>query len=73
MVVKLDADILYWYELDKGWTTSENMASKYPTRREAESRALLIVAGKPDLIGKLHVRDFYKNGFAGMEQGDLFE
>jgi hypothetical protein len=73
MVVKLDADILYWHDLSKGWTHSENMASKYPKRAEAEAKALFIVSTSPELIGKLHVRDFYGDGFASMEQGELFE
>jgi hypothetical protein len=72
MVVKLDVDINYWHDLTKSWTHSENLASKYPMRSEADSLALMLASRDPDLIGKLHVRDFYANGFADMEQGELF-
>ena len=71
MIVKLDADILYWHEMGKTWTTSENHSSKYDTRAEAESKALLLASNQPDLIGKLHVKDFYANGFETYGQGDL--
>ena len=72
MVVKLDVDILYWHDLSKGWTHSENLASKYPARHEADSKALMLASQDSNLIGKLHVRNFYANGFADLEQGELF-
>jgi len=71
MIVKLDADILYWREMDRTWTTNENNSSKYDTRIEAESKALFLATNQPDMIGKLHIKDFYANGFETYEQGDL--
>ncbi len=72
MIVKLDADILYWRETDKAWTSGEYISSKYDTRAEAESKALLLASNQPDMIGKLHVKDFYANGFESYEQGEIF-
>lgn len=71
MIVKLDSDILYWREMDRTWTTNENSSSKYDTRAEAESKALVLASNQPDMIGRLHVKNFYANGFESYKQGDL--
>jgi len=72
LVVKLDVDILYWYELTKEWIVSDALASKYPRRIEADTKAIFLASENPDLIGKLHIKNFYENGFSEFEQGELF-
>jgi len=72
MVVKLDVDIFYWRDVE-GWVTSDAMCSKYPNKGEAESKMLLLAAKDPTLIGKLHIKNYYDNGFATeQDQGVLF-
>jgi hypothetical protein len=71
MIVRLENAIFYWREMDQNWTISENHSSKYDTRAEAESKALMLASSQPDLIGKLHVKNFYENGFESYGQKDL--
>lgn len=72
LVVKLDVDILYWSEVEKGWITTDYLASKYTSQGEASSKLLLLAAKNPDLIGKLHIKDYQKSSFENLSQGDLF-
>lgn len=74
MVVKLDVDVLYWNESTKAWETSDTFCSKYPKRFEAEAKMLWLVGQDPELIGKLHIKNYYDNGFdnAAFYQDELF-
>lgn len=71
MIARLENAIFYWIEMDQRWTINDNQSTKYDTRAEAESKAMLLAAKQPDLIGKLHVKDFYANGFESYGQGNL--
>jgi hypothetical protein len=73
MIVKLgDTDILYWREVNLAWSSSDNHASKYPNRKEAEDRAFQLAVKYPALLGKLQVKNFYENGIDSGSQGNLF-
>ncbi len=73
MIVKLgEPDILYWREVNLAWTPSDNHASKYPNKKEAESRAFQLATKFPALLGKLQVKNFYADGIDSAQQGDLF-
>jgi hypothetical protein len=73
MIVKLgDSDILYWRELNLAWSISDNHASKYPSKAEAESRAVQLATTYPALFGKLQVKNFYAAEIDYNDQGSLF-
>lgn len=73
MIVKLgDSDILYWREISLAWVISDNHASKYPNRAEAESRALQLATKYPGLFGKLQVKNFYAAEIDYNDQANLF-
>ena len=68
-----DSVWVFWHEMTKGWTVSDHLASKYPRKVEAESRALQMVAEDSELLGKLQVKNFYgDSGDVAEQQLELF-
>ena len=69
-VVHYGVDTFYWREVTSGWTIQRNACSWYPSKAEAESKALLLTGKYPAMIGKMHIVPLYGDDPV---QGSLFK